>query len=67
VTVCTLCRRSLLAGEHYRRWEPGVGRGPRPVCQLCEQQAAQSGWVRTDTTPVRDNGTGLRWSVRLVA
>jgi hypothetical protein len=65
--MCTLCRRNLLAGELYRRWEPAVGRGERPVCMLCEPEAAKTGWKRAHGEPEREGTAGLRSTVRLVA
>jgi hypothetical protein len=65
--MCALCRRNLLAGEFYRRWEPEVGRGGRAVCMLCEHDAAKAGWVRGRVEPERESAAGLRSTVRLVA
>jgi hypothetical protein len=66
--MCTVCRRNLLVGERYRRWEPQAGSAPRPVCQLCEGEADRSGWTLLESEAARREGTeGQRWSVRLVA
>jgi hypothetical protein len=65
--MCALCRRNLLAGELYRRWEPAGREGVRPVCMLCEPGAAKAGWVRTGSEPARESAGGLGGSVRLVA
>ncbi len=65
--MCSLCRRNLLAGERYRRWEPEPGRGGRPVCSLCEPEAARAGWARADGEPLREGAAGLRWTARKVA
>ena len=65
--MCTRCRRNLLAGELYRRWEPADRNGERPVCMLCEPDAAKAGWTRTLSEPARESAAGLRGTVRLVA
>ena len=62
--MCTLCRRNLLAGERYRRWEPEIERGGRAVCMLCEPEAAKAGWTRTPGEPEREGTAGLRSTVR---
>jgi hypothetical protein len=65
--MCTLCRRNLLAGELYRRWEPAGREGERPVCMLCEPHAAKAGWVRAAGEAARESAAGLGGTVRLVA
>ena len=67
MTTCVLCRRHLLAGERYRRWEPEPGRGERVVCHHCEREAAQAGWVCCPAQPEREGAAGLAQNVRLVA
>lgn len=65
VTMCAVCRRHLLAGERYRHWSE-ADRPGRPVCGLCEAEAARVGWVRESRELKRERATGLRLSVRLV-
>ena len=67
--MCALCRRNLLAGEHFRYWRAGEGRTPgRVVCFLCEREAAQGGWQRSEGLRSTQNAFGmLRSSVRRVA
>ena len=67
MTMCSLCRRNLLAGERYRRWEPEPGRGARPVCSLCEPEAARVGWLRPTGALEHEGAGGLRWTARKVA
>ncbi len=67
MTLCVLCRRNLLAGEHFRYWRSAEERQvPRVVCHLCEPAATQDGWSRTERHE-RENAVGLRGTVRLVA
>jgi hypothetical protein len=67
MTLCTLCRRNLLAGERFRYWERVEERRiARAVCHLCEPAATRDGWSRTDRHE-RENAVGLRGTVRLVA
>jgi hypothetical protein len=68
VTLCTLCRRNLLAGERFRYWR-NAGRRAREcaVCTLCEAEAKREGWLRADRAPGQENAVGLRGTVRLVA
>jgi hypothetical protein len=69
VTMCTLCRRNLMAGERFRLWKGGRPlRSGRPVCGLCEPVAKREGWLREVEVPhERENANGLSGSVRLVA
>ncbi|MCC6224004.1 MAG: hypothetical protein IT201_11015 [Thermoleophilia bacterium] len=68
MTMCSLCRRHLLSGERYRHWEPGESSNrERPVCGLCEEAAARSGWVLTAQPARREGAGGPRATVRLVA
>jgi hypothetical protein len=69
VTLCTLCRRNLLAGERYRYWR-GLGDRARArvVCHLCEPDARRDGWLRAaEREPEQENAVGLRGTVRRVA
>jgi hypothetical protein len=66
MTICMLCRRSLLVGEQYRFWRAPRREGELPVCSLCEDAAVDSAWVRLD----RDAGRATLspgWHVRKVA
>jgi hypothetical protein len=68
VTLCTLCRRNLLAGERFRYWRSAERRPvARIVCGLCEQEAVRDGWKRAEREPGHENAVGLRGTVRLVA
>jgi hypothetical protein len=68
VTLCTLCRRNLLAGERFRYWRNARERdASRVVCHLCEPSAARGGWQRLEREHQRENAVGLRGTVRLVA
>jgi hypothetical protein len=68
VTLCTLCRRNLLAGERFRYWRNVRGRSrDQVVCSLCEASAARDGWLRASRAPEHENAVGLRGTVRLVA
>jgi hypothetical protein len=64
--MCLVCRRNILIGERYRVWAQPRSAGERPVCRLCEDEAAQAGWVRLDRPPQRERGT-LVWHARKVA
>jgi hypothetical protein len=69
--MCALCRRNLLAGERYRHWdgadEAEQPRSARPVCFLCEDEAARTGWVRSERfVPMRESVMGLGATVRTV-
>ena len=67
MTLCVLCRRTLLAGERFRYWQSAEERQvPRVVCHLCEPTASRDGWSRTERHE-RENAVGLRGTVRLVA
>jgi hypothetical protein len=68
VTLCTLCRRNLLAGERFRYWRNARERhASRVVCHLCEPSAVRGGWQRLEREHQRENAVGLRGTVRLVA
>ena len=68
MTMCAVCRRTLLAGESYRYWRARQGLpSGRVVCFLCESEAAREGWMRDPRRPSQENAVGLRNSVRRVA
>jgi hypothetical protein len=68
VTLCTLCRRNLLAGESFRYWRNARQRAhASAVCSLCEAEATREGWLRAERAPGNENAVGLRGTVRLVA
>lgn len=50
--TCAICDRSLLQGEHAVRYAPD-GREYVDVCPLCQEIAAEYGWVKegSPTTP----------------
>ncbi len=55
--TCAICDRSLLQGEHVVRYAPD-GREYVDVCPLCQEIAAEYGWVKegsptTPTVPVQ--------------
>jgi len=66
VATCALCRRNLLTGERYRRWEPGPG-SSRVVCSLCEPEARRAGWERAAAEAEREGAGAPATTVRLVA
>jgi hypothetical protein len=67
VTLCTRCRRNLLAGERFRYWRGARGRArDHIVCGLCERNASKDGWLRSNRAPGHENAVGLRGTVRLV-
>ncbi len=48
-TICDVCGRTLLRGEHP---EPYIAGGERRwVCDLCTSRALQEGWIREGTVP----------------
>jgi hypothetical protein len=53
-TVCDVCGRTLLRGEHSEVYINGGAR--RSVCELCKTRALHEGWVREGTLPDYDNG-----------
>lgn len=69
MTLCTLCRRNLLAGERYRYWRSAGDRPlARVVCSLCEPEARRDGWLHAvERESAQENAVGLRGTVRLVA
>ncbi len=53
-TVCDVCGRTLLRGEHADSYLDGVTR--RAVCELCKDRALHEGWVREGTVTGFDDG-----------
>ncbi len=54
ITVCDVCGRTLLRGEHAEVYlDSGVRRS---VCELCKSRALHEGWVREGTVPTYDTG-----------
>jgi hypothetical protein len=66
MTMCLLCRRSLLVGERYRLWKTAEIAGERAVCRLCEELAEEMGWTRVDAAVRRETGSDI-WHARKVA
>ena len=64
--MCTLCRRTLLAGERFRSFR-GERMRAHTVCTLCEPQALRMRWLRVDGTVEAVRVTGLGRTVRRVA
>ncbi len=64
MSVCGLCRRSLLVGEEFRSWRL-EGR-TRVLCRLCEPLATEHGWVLETAGYQRESVLGLTSTVRLV-
>jgi hypothetical protein len=52
ITVCDVCGRTLLRGEHAEIYIDGGVR--RSVCELCKSRALQEGWLREGTVPTYD-------------
>src|SRR5712672_3554089 len=50
---CSVCERTLLMGERTVRFAPNGGTAFVDVCQLCQEQARDYGWVKegSPTTP----------------
>src|SRR5580765_2287398 len=50
---CAICERTLLMGERTVRFRPNGADEYVHVCQLCQETALQSGWLRegAPTTP----------------
>ncbi len=46
-TICDVCGRTLLRGEHAESYLDGATR--RDVCELCKDRALHEGWVRAGT------------------
>jgi hypothetical protein len=51
--TCAICERTLLVGERAIRYAPGDGEEFVDVCPLCQEIAAEQGWVKegSPTTP----------------
>jgi hypothetical protein len=54
ITVCDVCGRTLLRGEHAEVYIDGGAR--RSVCDLCKPRALHEGWLREGTVPTYDAG-----------
>jgi hypothetical protein len=54
ITVCDVCGRTLLRGEHAEVYIDGGVR--RSVCELCKSRALHEGWLREGTVPSYDAG-----------
>ena len=54
ITICDVCGRTLLRGEHAEVYIDGGAR--RSVCELCKPRALQEGWLREGTVPTYDGG-----------
>jgi hypothetical protein len=52
ITICDVCGRTLLRGEHPEIYIDGGAR--RSVCELCKPRALQEGWLREGTVPTYD-------------
>jgi predicted RNA-binding Zn-ribbon protein involved in translation (DUF1610 family) len=50
---CAICERTLLMGERATRFSPNGGEDYVDVCPLCQETAAEYGWVKegAPTTP----------------
>jgi hypothetical protein len=67
VIVCSVCSRTLLAGERYRRFAAPSDGAAGAICSLCEPEAIRHGWTRMKAEPERVGATVPQWTVRLVA
>jgi hypothetical protein len=65
MAMCHVCRRTLLAGEWFRRWRGE--RRERTVCVVCEPAARAAGWLRLVDGFERVSANGLSGTVRRVA
>jgi hypothetical protein len=54
ITVCDVCGRTLLRGEHAEVYIDGGVR--RSVCELCKPRALHEGWLREGTVATYDSG-----------
>ena len=52
ITICDVCGRTLLRGEHAEVYIDGGVR--RSVCELCKPRALNEGWLREGTVPTYD-------------
>jgi hypothetical protein len=52
ISVCDVCGRTLLRGEHAEVYIDGGAR--RSVCELCKPRALHEGWLREGTVPTYD-------------
>ena len=53
-SICDVCGRTLLRGEHADIYVSGGTR--RNVCELCKTRALHEGWVREGTVPAYETG-----------
>jgi hypothetical protein len=53
-TVCDVCGRTLLRGEHADSYLDGAS--ARTVCELCKDRALHEGWVRAGTVTAYGDG-----------
>ncbi len=63
---CAICERTLLMGERATRYAPNGGSEYVDVCPLCQETAAEYGWVKegAPTTPtVRPERRRRRYSL----
>jgi hypothetical protein len=67
MTMCALCRRSLLIGEAFGHWRADGAGTEQVVCRLCEEDAERIGWARVDRPPERRTTLGATWHARKVA
>jgi hypothetical protein len=58
ITICDVCGRTLLRGEHAEVYIDGGTR--RSVCELCKPRAMQEGWLREGTVPTYDGSEAPR-------
>jgi hypothetical protein len=65
MAMCQICRRTLLAGERFRRWQ-WAGRDST-VCVVCESEARKAGWVPLVGGHDRVSVNGLSGTVKRVA
>ena len=65
--ACSVCGRTLLAGERYRRFAAPSDGTAGAICSLCEVEAARDGWKRMQAEPERVGATVPQETVRLVA
>ena len=66
MAMCSLCRRTLLAGERYRAYR-GERLREHLICPLCEEDALRRRWIRLDRPIEIVRATGLSQTVRRVA
>jgi hypothetical protein len=59
---CAVCERTLLMGERAVSFAPSEGAELVDVCPLCQELAAEAGWIKegAPTTPTLENGRRRR-------